>query len=310
MSTLRFCLFGKFTVNCTQELLTEFHVQKVQELLCYLLLHRDRAHNRELLADLLWNNAETPYPKKYLRKTLWQLQRALDSIACTSSNCILSVDPQWIQIKKNSEIWLDTSIFEGTYASIRGKRGRDLSHQEYQNAQDAVNLYKGDLLEGWFQDWCIYNRERFREIYMVMIDKLMGYCEANDNYELGIEFGEMILGYDRARERTHQRIMRLHYLAGNRSAALRQFESCRNSLNEELGVEPSNSTMILVNQIANDNLQKEHESIVKANNSTSKSLMNHLHQRLRRLERLVEVQSALQENIINEIHEIERHLNQ
>jgi len=74
---LQFRLLGKFAVYYNHTALDSFNVQKVQELLCYLLVHRDRPHHREVLAELLWNNANTPYSKKYLRKTLWQLQTAL-----------------------------------------------------------------------------------------------------------------------------------------------------------------------------------------------------------------------------------------
>ena len=50
---------------------------KALELLCYLVLHRDRAHTREALSRLLWPDAPDGQAKKYLRQTLWQLQTNL-----------------------------------------------------------------------------------------------------------------------------------------------------------------------------------------------------------------------------------------
>ena len=38
-----------------------------------------------------------------------------------------------------------------------------------------------------------------------------------------LAYGARILHCDRARERTHRRLMRLHFLAGDRTAALRQY---------------------------------------------------------------------------------------
>jgi hypothetical protein len=85
-----------------------------------------------------------------------------------------------------------------------------------------------------------------------MLDKLMGHCEAHHQYESGIEHGAKILRYDRARERTHWRLMRLHYLAGDRAGALRQYERCVTALDQELGVKPSQRTVALCVQIRAD----------------------------------------------------------
>jgi DNA-binding SARP family transcriptional activator len=309
MPEVQFFLFGKFTVLCDQQLLTCFQTQKVQELLCYLLLHRDRPYNRELLAETIWNEAVTPCTRKYLRKTLWQLQTALDSLRYPSTDRFLWVDPQWIQLTSNGKFSLDVAILDETFASIQGKRGKELNCQEFEYVQRAVQLYKGDLLEGWFQDWCVYERERFREIFLVMVEKLMGYCEVNNEYELGIEFGKIILGYDRARESTYQRIMKLYYRAGDRTSALRQFESCKNSLKEELGVEPSHRTLGLFNQIVNDEPQAGQMAILQFNDLQRNLLSERINERLQRIEGLVGAQSIIQEQIKNEIREIEHELN-
>ncbi len=57
---------------------------------------------------------------------------------------------------------------------------------------------------------------------------------------------------NRARESTHRRLMRLYYRAGDRTAALRQYDHCVAALNEELGVKPSRLTVEVYNQIRLD----------------------------------------------------------
>src|SRR5436190_19488575 len=46
--------------------------------------------------------------------------------------------------------------------------------------------------------------------------------------------------------------MRLYYLAGDRTGALRQYEHCVTALNEELGVKPSRLTARLYEQMKLD----------------------------------------------------------
>jgi hypothetical protein len=46
--------------------------------------------------------------------------------------------------------------------------------------------------------------------------------------------------------------MRLHYIAGDRTGALRQFERCRDALREELGIAPGERIRLLCEQIRAD----------------------------------------------------------
>jgi DNA-binding SARP family transcriptional activator len=82
-----------------------------------------------------------------------------------------------------------------------------------------------------------------------MLGKLVGYCESVQEYEAGIVYGQQILKHDGAHERTYCHLMRLYYLAGDRTRALRQFQRCARVLHEELGIEPSERTMTLYQQI-------------------------------------------------------------
>ena len=88
-----------------------------------------------------------------------------------------------------------------------------------------------------------------------MLDKLMYYAEACKEFETGIIYGTRILVFDRASEHTHRQLMRLKYLSGNRTGALRQYESCTAALDEELSVKPAQSTSALFEQIRADKLQ-------------------------------------------------------
>ncbi|HYO90651.1 MAG TPA: bacterial transcriptional activator domain-containing protein, partial [Pyrinomonadaceae bacterium] len=133
---------------------------------------------------------------------------------------------------------------------------RELDDDSARMMREAVSLYQGDLLDGWYQDWCLYKREQLQNIYLTMLDKLMDYCEAHHQYEEGLDYGARILRYDRASERTHRRLMRLQYLAEDRTAALRQYERCVAALKEELGVRPAKRTVLLYEQISADHLDE------------------------------------------------------
>lgn len=264
MSALVVRLFGKFHVQCGEHDLIGFDIRKLQELFCYLLLYRDRPHPRETLADLLWSDSSTAQSKMYLRKALWQLQTTLEAQSEPTSGAVLLVGPEWVQINPAANLWLDVVVFEEAFSLVRGVPGKELDCQRVQTLQSAVDLYRGDLLEGWYELWCLYERERLQHMYLAMLDKLMDYCEAHHEYEAGLVYGTRSLRYDRARERTHRRLMRLYYLAGDRTAALRQYERCVVALDEELGVKPDKRTVALYEQIRADQLDGSPAALAEA----------------------------------------------
>src|SRR6185436_19132795 len=85
--------------------------------------------------------------------------------------------------------------------------------------------------------------------YLIMLDKLLRYAGQHREYEAGQSYGEMILRHDPAQERAHRQLMSLYYAAGDRTAALRQYDRCVTALKQELGVPPETRTTSLYERI-------------------------------------------------------------
>lgn len=248
MSHLRIHLFGKFSAQCDDAALGGLDACKVQELFSYLLIHRDRPHSREALAALLWGDTFTAKSKKYLRQALWQLQGVLGAVGAPEAG-VLAVEHDWVQLNSGAGVWLDVAVLERASAAAQAGAAGEPGEAAVELLRSAAEVYRGDLLEGWYQDWCLYERERLQNIYLSVLDKLVSYCEAHRLFELGLVYGSQILRYDRARERTHRQLMSLQYQSGDRTAALRQYERCAAALDEELGVRPDRRTVALYQQI-------------------------------------------------------------
>ena len=176
----------------------------------------------------------------------------------------MRIEQDQIGVNPAADFWLDVAIFEEAFVSVHNVRGRDLNQTQIKRLQETIQLYKGDLLEGWYQDWYVYERERYQNMYLAMLDKLLGYSEAHRQFETGITYGLQILGYDRARESTHQRLMNLYYAAGDRTTALHQYALCVAALQEELNVGPSERTIALYEQICTGRLDPFHASVAVA----------------------------------------------
>jgi DNA-binding SARP family transcriptional activator len=312
MPPLTIRLFGKSSFEREGQAVSHFHAGKLQELFCYLLLQRDRPFSREALAGLFWGDCTTVVSKKYLRQALWQLQGLL-SVGQDESNRVLRVDCDSVGIDPGGELWLDVDVFEKSFAGTQNIPGHTLSECQATALSEAVRLYRGDLLEGWYQEWCLFQRERLQNLYLAMLDKLMSYCEVHHLYPAGLEYGERVLCLDRAHERTHQRMLRLLYLSGDRAGALRQYERCVKALSEELDVKPTARTLELRRQVRTDCLDDSRIEMLPAHGayqveSTAAPGRSMLPDILNQLRSLQEVLESTNEQLQQSIHTVERSL--
>lgn len=246
-----FLLLGRFQARRDFADWGQLEGRKMQEIISYLLLFRNRPHQREVLAGTLWGSSSGPRSRKNLRQSLWHLQDKNEVAPGRPVTPLLLVEKEWVQVNLNG-IWLDVAELEAAFDSVQSTLGERMTEEQAKTVIGALDLYRGDLLEGWQEEWCVFERERLKAINLTMLEKLLGYCEANGSFEEGLVYGEKLLRSDRAHERAHWRMMRLSYLAGDRTGALRRYEKCRVALAEELGVSPGRLTRTLYEQICAD----------------------------------------------------------
>ncbi len=195
----------------------------------------------------MWTDSSAKQSRKNLRQSLWHLQKIQQRPPGDTGGLLLT-DKDWVQLNP-SVVWLDVAELEGAYAPVRAVPAEEIGHRAAEDAMKAAGLYRGDLLDGWDEDWCVRERERTKIVYLALLEKLVGYCETHNRLDDGLRYGTTLLRHDRAHERAHMRVMRLHHKSGNRTGALRQFEKCRTALDEELGVGPGLLTRKLYEEI-------------------------------------------------------------
>jgi DNA-binding SARP family transcriptional activator len=297
MSRVKVSLFGQLSVECEGEVWHGPKKSKARELFCYLLIHNAAKHNRERLAYLLWEESSASESKKYLRQTLWQLGTACNEHLGEVNGRLFLVSPEWVQVNQEIELWVDVTVFEHAFSRLR--ETSDLDENSAQSLDEATRLYKDDLLVGLYKDWCLHERERLHKMYLTMLDKLAEYCETNRDYRTGVEYSARALRLDPARERSHQQIMRMYYLAGDRTAALQQFDRCVEALKKELNVGPTQNTLKLYEQICKDHFTQS--SVISPPNvdvTEPYTLVLNVLMHLKQLQnKLVELQSEVQQKI-------------
>ena len=242
VSTLRITLFGSLHLERDGQPLDRFPSRKVRDLFAYLVLNRHTSHPREVLAGLLWGDADDDRARHSLNTTLWRLNGVLGDQA---ARC-LRVTAQEIGFFPPSEHWLDVAEFESRCALAA--RATAAEEQAILYGQ-AVSFYRGDLLPDCYEQWCSLERDRLQVVYLRALSCLVGYHRERGEHDAAIDCARRILSVDVLREEVHRDLMQLYLAARQPSAALRQYRQCEDILQRELAVTPDRATQALLSRI-------------------------------------------------------------
>ena len=97
----------------------------------------------------------------------------------------------------------------------------------------------GDLLPGWYDDWIVLERERFRQLRLRALDTLCERLAEAGCLDAALEAGLAAVAGEPLRESSHRAVVRVHLADGNVAEAIRQYRLYRQLLHDHLGLEPS-----------------------------------------------------------------------
>jgi DNA-binding SARP family transcriptional activator len=237
---IRLYLFGPLAISQGEAALPLPGSTAARALLAYLCLHRQRPQPRAVLAGLFWPDSPEDRARRSLTQALWQIRHNLPEIILTDAECV--------HVPGANQLWIDVEAFRSLL--VAGSDITQPSNTQAETLHQAVQLYRGDLLEGFYDDWLLLERERLRETYLGALERLIGLQKAAGRYRLALDLALTLAGADPLREATHREIMRLHTALDRPQAALKQFEACCQILDDELGLGPEPQTVALARQIA------------------------------------------------------------
>ncbi|HEX4714610.1 MAG TPA: BTAD domain-containing putative transcriptional regulator [Ktedonobacteraceae bacterium] len=238
--TLRISLLGDFLLVVDDKPVTALAVPRLQSLLAYLLLHRDAPQDRSHLAFLLWPDSTEAQAHTNLRKLLYQLRQALSDI-----EHFLRTDKQslhWLSTNADVRWTLDVQEVERALEQAQQAEQAQDTRTQRQGLEQALRLYRGDLLPNCYDEWILPERDRLRQVFIQAAERLIALTEQERDYTAAIATAQRLLRADPLHEATYRHLMRLHAQDGDRVAAIRVYHTCATTLERELGVEPSKAT--------------------------------------------------------------------
>jgi DNA-binding SARP family transcriptional activator len=249
MPLLRISLLGQFEVYGAVRGTLIKVPRALQALLAYLLLQRDHGCPRDLVAGLFWGDHAEDRARHCLNSALWRLRRLLEPETGDRGTFLIATSTGEISFNWQSNHWFDVAALEEKAGRILARPFQALEETEVKTLRETLELYKGDLLEGFYEDWALREREGLRRLFLNSLARLLHYYMEQSAYQDALACGERILAHDPLREEIYRDMMRLHWMNGNRALAVRQYERCREVLAAELSICPMEETEALINRI-------------------------------------------------------------
>jgi len=188
------------------------------------ILAMDGPTSRARLAAHLWPDSDEKKARGNLRQTLSRLRKLV------AAELVEAGDP--LRLADGIETDLEGLLRGGT--SPVAPLGFGLL--------GGLDFSDCDELASWIDTATV----RLRKALLTRLEAEADRLEQGDRPSDAFAIADRIVELDPLSERVHRRLIRLHYLAGDRAAAIQAFERCRKILLEELGVEPDPETLALL----------------------------------------------------------------
>ncbi|MEN8240533.1 MAG: BTAD domain-containing putative transcriptional regulator [Chloroflexota bacterium] len=220
--------------------------RKARALLVYLACTAE-PQSREGLAELFWSESSPSRAMSNLRDAIHALRTNLEPY--------LDIGRYSIALNSGADVWIDVTELETALECLRESED-SISADTAERMENALKLYQKDFLEGFylrgargFEEWQVVERERIRLAALDGLISLVKHQTVIGNHRKGIHYARQALELEPLMEVGHQQLMRLLALSGRSSEALLQYETCRQILEKELGVEPSEETKKLYTRL-------------------------------------------------------------
>jgi DNA-binding SARP family transcriptional activator len=233
-----------------------FAYTRARALLAYLAVEADRPHERDALAGLLWPDLPNPTARTNLRQVLTNLSAVFAAVNAD----VLRLSRDQVELHRSADWECDVTrvaaLLDACDAHVHRNAAR--CRPCIGRIGEAVQLYQGAFLAGFksisapFEQWMLFQRETLQQRMVAALDRLAMFYALRGEDEQALQVCRRQIIIDQLHEPAYERLMLLLTRAGQRSAALRQYERFRTLLERELGAAPGNTLSLCYEQIRND----------------------------------------------------------
>jgi WD40 repeat protein/basic membrane lipoprotein Med (substrate-binding protein (PBP1-ABC) superfamily)/DNA-binding SARP family transcriptional activator len=243
---LKVYLLGQFKIEANSEPV-EIPSRPAQSLLAFLILNSGTNYRREKLAGLFWPDASEANARGYLRQALWRIRKAFEG-ASVQWQDYLQINEISISFITKANYWVDAAIILNR---------REASAWQVPDLVEALELYRGELLPGFYDEWVVLERERLLAAFELKMQLLLELLIKGRAWYEVMEWSERWIALGGAPEPAFWALMLAHAGTGDRAGVVGVYNRCVEKLNNELGVQPSKELQELCKRVQKGELPEE-----------------------------------------------------
>ena len=229
-------LLGGLSLKYQGRTLPPLPTRTARSLLGFLLVNRELPHPREWLAGTFWPDLPETRARRRLSHALWQIQQTLAELPAPL--IVLTADT--VRIGDQVNLVIDVEEFER------------LGSGTVEETEEAIDLYRGDLLAGTYDDWLVVEQQRVRSHYSSILRRSIDQQKARGAVDVALSHARRLVTHNPLDEEAQREVMRLCYLLGQFNDAIRQYEFCKSIIEEELNSAPEPETTALFEMIVDE----------------------------------------------------------
>jgi DNA-binding SARP family transcriptional activator len=222
--------------------------KRARDILCFITSRRHRRASKDTIIDTFWGESDFDAVEKNFHPTVSHIRKALNSRQPLKQNFLLYRDGDYL-LSQDFSYNIDTEEFDRLVAEAEAARRGGKHERQIELYEQACALYRGDFMQGTYDEWVEEQRAYYREQYLRMLEALAVAAQKLEDWPRTLQLAQEILRDDQFREDVQCMIMRAHAALGNRGAVKELYDNLRRLLRKELGVEPAAETQKLYRQL-------------------------------------------------------------
>lgn len=211
----------------------EWQRDKAKKLFQLLLIYRNEWLHRDQIIDRLWPDLPQDVAVRDFKVALNALHKALEPNRPKGANPFFIIRKDNLySINPQAKIWWDVDLFE--MLAEKDDPG---------SLEEAFSMYKGEFLtDALYEEWANSKRDQLRQAIIFVIDKLSILYLQKKDFDQVIRVCEILLKIDPTWEPAYRNLMHAYAGKENHAQISMVYQRLKNTLSEELGVKPSDTS--------------------------------------------------------------------
>lgn len=226
-------IFGGFSLSDGQVSVNEstLHSNKLNRLLIYILLHRDRDLSHQELIDTFWQEEHSRNPEGALKNLVYRLRSELRVFGTQELILTLPGAYRW-----NPEVRLQTD-YEEMDALTEAVKKEDMPERKRYLAEKAIALYKKEApFRASQESWLLSRLTYYRLQYLETVKVLCGIYEKEQEWDAIERVTTQALDVDGLDEDLHYWRIKSQIGAQNYEQALQYYDYGKKLFYDHLGI--------------------------------------------------------------------------